>query len=314
MYMKKREFRFPSCDKETTIHGVEWIPEGKPVAVLQICHGMTEYILRYDEFATYLANRGFYVVGHDHLGHGESVLDADHLGFFHENDGNKCVIGDIHKVRRWAQKHHPGIPYFILGHSMGSFLVRQYLTMYSKDLAGVIIMGTGEHNMIELVIGQMLCKLMAKLKGWKFRSLFVHHIACGSFNKKFEPAETGAEWISRNKENCRKYMDDPYCTFVFSVNAYYYMFEGMKVLERKKSITKIEKSLPVFFVSGEDDPVGNYGKSVKKVYQKYRDAGIRDVDIKLYRDDRHEILNEVDRMTVYEDLYLWLCNKMEQTY
>lgn len=311
--MRKREFHFPSCDKETTIHGVEWIPEGKPVAVLQMCHGMTEYILRYDEFATYLAHRGIYVVGHDHLGHGQSVLDADHLGYFHENDGNQCLIGDIHKVRKWAQKNHPGIPYFILGHSMGSFLVRQYLTMYSEGLSGAIIMGTGEHNRIELEIGQVLCRLMAKLKGWKFRSFLVNHIACGSFNQKFKPAETGVEWLSRNKENCRKFIHDPYCTFVFSVNAYYYMFEGMKVLERKDSVNKIPKDLPVFFVSGEDDPVGNFGKSVRKVCQKYRDAGIKDVDIKLYRDDRHEILNEVDRMMVYEDLYLWLCDKIDET-
>lgn len=310
--MKRKDFYFSSSDKETTMHGVEWIPETEAVAVLQLCHGMQEYIMRYDEFATFLAEKGIYVVGHDHLGHGKSVKDPDHLGFFHEKDGNECVINDIHKVRCWAQKKHADIPYFMLGHSMGSFLLRQYLTMHSEGLSGAIIMGTGEHKMAELVAGQVLCRVLAAFKGWKHRSLLVNHIACGSFNKKFEPAETGVEWLSKNKDNYKKYMNDPYCTFVFSVNAYDSMFEGMKVLAGKNNVKKIDPKLPIFFVSGENDPVGNFGKAVKKVYQRYCDAGMEDVQIKLYRDDRHEILNELDRKTVYEDLYLWLCEKMGQ--
>lgn len=303
--MKKNEFQFLSNDSRTRIHAIEWVPEGEVRAVLQMCHGMVEYIDRYDAFATYLAERGYYVVGHDHLGHGQSIQSKEHYGYFHETHGNQYVIGDIHRLRTMTQKKYPDVPYFMMGHSMGSFLLRQYITMKGEGLAGAVVMGTGYQPLAVLQAGQQACKMIAKVKGWKYRSEFVNNLSFGSFNKKFEPAETPKDWVTSDKEIRDAYEKDPLTSFTFTVNGYYHMFEGMKVLETKGSVEKIPVDLPVFFVAGQDDPVGNFGKGVARIYKKYKDAGIKKVDMKLYPGDRHEILNETDRAQVYEDLYCW---------
>ena len=308
----KKDFYYPSADGVTQIHGIEWIPKEAPAAVLQICHGMVEYIARYDEFACYMAERGFYVVGHDHLGHGESIQSENEYGFFHESKGNEYVIKDIHMIRQRTMEKYPDIPYYMLGHSMGSFLLRQYLTLYSAGLSGAVIMGTGYKGRAILTLGQMLCKVIAVFKGWKYRSSMVNNLSFGSFNKKFEPSETPQDWVTSDREKCAEYVKDPLCSFMFTVNAYYHMFSGMKVLTQRESMENISKELPVFFVAGADDPVGNFGKDVKKAYEKYKQAGIRDVSIRLYEGDRHEILNETDRYDVFEDIYQWITCKKEE--
>ncbi len=306
----KREFRYPSRDGVTEIHAIEWIPEGEVKAVLQICHGMTEHILRYAEFAEYLNERGICVAGNDHLGHGSSVQGEEYYGYFHEKEGNRYVIGDIHKLRGIISRKYPSAKYFMLGHSMGSFLLRQYLTMYAKGLSGAVIMGTGYHGMPELVMGQILCRMFALVKGWKYRSEFINNLSFGGYNKRFKDETDGSYWLSSDPENCKRYMEDPLCGFTFTVNGYYQMFEGMKTLAKKESIRRVPRDLPVFFVAGSDDPVGDFGKAVHKVYCKYLAAGMRDVQLKLYKGDRHEILNERDRQQVYADLYTWLSNRM----
>lgn len=302
----KNEFYYPSRDGSTQIHGIEWLPEGEIKGILQICHGMVEYIERYDEFAKTCASCGYYVVGHDHLGHGQSIQNSDDYGYFQETKGNQYVIGDIHKLREMTMKKYPGVPYYMLGHSMGSFLLRQYLTMYGAGLAGAIIMGTGHQSRFLLEAGQFVCRMIAGVKGWRYRSTLVNNMAFGSYNKKFEPSDTKKDWITSDEEHLKKYVADPLCSFIFTVGAYYQMFEGMKVLDMKESMEKIPKELPVFFVAGEDDPVGNFGKNVRKVYEKYKSAGLKKVDFKLYPNDRHEILNETDRKQVYEDILNWM--------
>lgn len=305
----KRNFYYKSKDNKTQIHAIEWIPDGNVNAVLQVSHGMVEYIDRYDEFARYLCERGYYVVGQDHLGHGESVQSEDYHGYFHDGDGNECVLGDIHELRQITKEKYPDIPYFLLGHSMGSFLTRQYIKMHGEGLAGVIIMGTGNQPLALVKLGKMLCKIVAGIKGWNYRSQFVNSMAFGGYNRRFTPARTPVDWISRNEDNIDRYVKDPWCTFVFTVNGYYHMFRGMEQLAKKENFNRIPKTLPVFFVAGQDDPVGSFGKGVERVCRKYRDGGIQDVSIKLYKDDRHEILNETDRFDVYEDLYQWLESK-----
>lgn len=311
--MRKNAFHYSSTDGQTTIHGIEWIPDGDVKGILQICHGMVEYIDRYDEFARYMTEQGFYVVGHDHLGHGKSVRSEEHYGHFPEKNGNKYVIGDIHKLRRHTEDKYPDVPYFMLGHSMGSFLLRQYLTMYADGLAGAVIMGTGYQPYPVLAFGQLICKMIAGAKDWKFRSEFVNGLSFGAFNKKFEPSETGSskDWVCSDPEKLREYIRDPLCSFVFTVGGYYQMFEGMKVLTKKQALERMPKDLPIFFVAGEDDPVGGFGKNVRKVYHQYKTLGMRDVSIHLYEGDRHEILNETDREKVYADISEWILTKMK---
>lgn len=307
--MMKKHFYYPSQDGKTKIHAIEWIPEGNISAILQISHGMVEYIDRYDAFARFLNEHGYYVVGHDHLGHGESIQTKEHWGYFDEKNGNECVIGDIHQLRQITQEKYPAVPYFLLGHSMGSFLARQYLTIHGKGLSGAIIMGTGNQPLFLVKLGKILCRLIASFKGWHYRSRFVNHMAFGGYNKKFCPSRTPMDWLSRNPKNVDNYLSEDCCTFIFTVNGYYHMFRGMEHLSKKENFEQIPKDLPVFFVAGKDDPVGDFGKGVTSVWQKYKDGGIKDVSLKLYTNDRHEILNEDDRETVYQDIYQWLETK-----
>ncbi len=301
------EFYFPSKDGNTEIHSIEWKPQGSPKAVLQISHGMMEYVARYDAFAQYLCDRGWYVVGNDHLGHGKSVQSASEYGFFNEKYGNVCVLGDMHTLRQRTAKKYPDVPYFMLGHSMGSSLMRQYIQMYGNGLAGVILMGTvADHAKASLVFGKRLCRLMAVCRGWHYRSRLVDGLALGPFNKKFRPARTQADWVTSDHEMLERYASDPLCSFRFTVNAYYSMFQGMLTTQKKESVYMIPKTLPILFASGADDPVGDFGKGVRKIYEQYRSAGIQDVTLRLYTGDRHELLNETDRQQVYVDLYEWL--------
>lgn len=302
----KSEFFYPSSDGVTSIHAIEWIPTQKPKAVLQISHGMVEYIGRYDEFAEYLCEKGFYVVGQDHLGHGRSVSGEGGHGYFHKEKGNEYVVGDIHKLRQRTKEIYPDIPYFLLGHSMGSFLTRQYIQMHGSGLSGVIIMGTGYHGAFELQMGRLLCRAIAAVKGDRYRSRLVNNLAFGGYNRKFRPARTEVDWLTKDTEIVDRYQKDPWCTFLFTVNAYYHMFTGMLQLTKKQNVEKIPKKLPILFVAGADDPVGNFGKGVDKVYRQYKRVGIKDVSLKLYPGDRHEILNETDRQQVYEDIGEWL--------
>lgn len=297
----KKEFYFLSRDGVTKIHAIEWIPEGEVKSVLQIVHGMVEHIERYDHFANYLNTKGIYVTGHSHLGHGKSMISREKMGYFAETDGNACVIGDIHQLRNITVEKYPNIPYFMLGHSMGSFLLRQYLGKYSEGQAGAVIMGTGEQPTLVVEAGKLVCKVMAVFKGWEHRSDFVNSFVVGGFEKKM-----GKAWLSRNEENVRTYAADPLSGFVFTLNAFYNMFDGMSKMNGQEKRGKIPQNLPLFFVAGDDDPVGNHGKGVEAVYRRYVKKGAMNAKIKLYEGDRHEILNELDREIVYQDIYHWI--------
>lgn len=303
--MKKEGF-YLSCDKKTRIHAVAWKPEGQKVrAVVQICHGMAEYIDRYEEFAIWLSQKGYYVNGHDHLGHGKSVRSEEDYGYFPDQKGNECVIGDIRKLFLATRKNYPDCPYFMMGHSMGSFLLRQYIQKYGNELDGAVIMGTGYQPYPLLLAGELLCGVIGKVCGSHYRSRLVDGMAFGSYNEKFEPGKTGREWLSSEEENVSRYEADPLCGFLFTVGGYRQMFRGMRTLT-KKGVKRIPKDLPVLFVSGSQDPVGDFGAGVWKVYEQFRDAGMTDVTIRLFPEDRHEILHEKDRLEVFEEIESWL--------
>lgn len=307
----KDEFYFPSKDGNTEIHTIEWKPEGEVKAVLQMAHGMIEYIDRYDEFAQFLCERGFYVVGNDHLGHGKSVQSKSEYGYFHKKYGNSCLLADMHTLRLRTAKKYPNVPYFVLGHSMGSILMRQYIQMYGNGLAGALLVGVvAEQPQAALAAGRMLCKGISIIKGGHYRSRLVDKMVTGAFNRKFKPSRTRADWVNSNAEMLEKYVNDPLCSFVFTVNAYYHMFGGLKQIGKKESAFMIPKNLPILLAAGSEDPVGRFGKGVRKVYERYKKAGIEDVTLRLYAGDRHEVLNETDRQQVYLDLYEWMRSRI----
>lgn len=303
--MTKQIFKFPSQDGLTNVHAVCWAPENKPKAILQIVHGMSEYIERYEPFARFLTERGILVVGHDHLGHGGSIRSEEYYGYFAEKHGNRVLLKDMHCLQKLTEKKYPGIPYFMLGHSMGSFLARQYLCIYGQELTGAVIMGTGYQPRIMTKLGMLVCKVRAMQRGWRYQSNLVDSMACGAYARFFKGA-TGSEWLSRNEENVRSYVDDERCGFKFTLNGYYNLFYSIDCLSYRSYLEKMPKELPVFFVAGEQDPVGQFGKGVRKVYQTFLKLGMQDVTCKLYPEDRHEILNETDREVVMTDIWEWM--------
>ena len=304
--VKEERFTFTSSQGSVQIHGMRWIPEEPVKAVFQICHGMSEYIERYRGFANYLAGQGIAVVGHDHLGHGDSVSSKEDYGYFAENDGNKFLLADIHKVVRMTKKKYKKVPYIMLGHSMGSFLVRQYLCMHGTELQGAIICGTGYYSYPMTKFAMLLAKSESKMRGWKFRSGLLWWMTFGNYNARFRPNRTDSDWLCRDEEVVDTYIKDPKCGFAFTLNGYYNMFLGMSKIVRKEYLQKMPKDLPVFLISGDQDPVGNFGKGVRRVSQLFKENGMENVEFRLYKDDRHELLNELDKEQVYGDITDWL--------
>lgn len=210
---EKEEFYRPGSDGITKLHGYIWSPEKEVKGVLQLVHGMVEYIDRYNDFATYLADNGIACIGHDHLGHGKSVTSEDKLGHFADDNGEKYVIEDMHLITEDAKERFPSKKVFILGHSMGSFLLRKYMTQYSEDIAGAIVMGTGYIPAALAGTSKTLSKITRSLKGRYHKSKLLTNLALGSNNKPFEPARTSNDWLSRNEENVDKYNADPLCGY-----------------------------------------------------------------------------------------------------
>lgn len=313
--MKRENLEFRSRDGKTMIQAVCWSPDsGEYHSVLQIIHGMVEYKERYEPFAEFLTEHGYMVVMHDHLGHGESVLSKEDWGCIDGKDPSGILVKDIHTLRGMIQKKNPGKPYFIMGHSMGSYMLRKYLAKYGDNLDGAIIMGTGymPDGITRLAIG--LTRMIARFRGWRYRSAFVEKLTFSGPYKKYDVTGVKAEksWLTKDTEIVKAYYTNPKCTFKFTLNAYRGLFEAVYFDNQPKNVDKIPKDLPILLVSGEDDPVGDLGAGVKKVYQMFQKAGIRDVMCRLYKNDRHEILNETDREVVYEDILLWLNKKREK--
>lgn len=276
-----------------------WKPEGQPKAVIQLVHGMAEHIDRYDEAARAFAAAGYAVVGHTHLGHGPA---AKIKGYFGEKDGWQHLIDDVHILRQRTEKYFPGVPYIILGHSMGSFVVRCYLLQHAEGLAGAILSGTGFFPKPVAMLGLGVAKLVCLFGGEKKPSKLINGIAFGGSNKLFKPARTDFDWLSREESIVDGYIADPYCGFIFTGGGYRDFFSG---LNRLTKLPPMPKDLPVLLFSGEKDPVGS-GNGVNKVAQQLRDAGLEKVDVKLYPEGRHEMFNEINREEVYRDVTEWV--------
>jgi len=306
----RKNLSLSSQDRKQKLHIVMWKPEGEVKAVLQISHGMQEYIERYDEFANYLNSKGILVVGNDHMGHGHTADSEEELGYFYKKHSSEKVVRDLHRVTRATMKRYPDIPYFLFGHSMGSFLARRYIMTYGNELTGAIICGTGYQPEIALLTGKIAAAVSAAVKGEKHRSKFIDKASFGTYNKKIENVEDPMDWLSTKRETVEKRKGDIYCEFKFTNNGYKMLFDTIEYIQKKKNIEQIPKRLPLFLIAGKEDPVGNYGEGVEQVYHSFEKAQIRDVEMKLYEGMRHEILLEKDSQKVYDDVYAWLVKQM----
>ncbi len=310
--VKKEEFTFDSRDGKTKLHAVRWVPEGKVVCILQIVHGMAEYIERYEELAQFLGEKGILVTGDDHLGHGKSVEPGGTYGYFCEQDPATVVVRDVHRLKKMTQEDYPGIPYVILGHSMGSFILRNYLFRYGTGIEGAIICGTGSQPQILVKFCKILAALQRMFLGDKHVAKLIDSLAFGSYNNRIPDVKTSSDWLCTDDQIVESYVKDELCGFTFTVNGFRTLFELLNRLNKMENVSRMPKDLPVYFIAGEMDPVGNYGKGVRKAYEDFKKAGMERISLKLYPEGRHELLNEKNKKQVYEEIYLWIMERIRE--
>lgn len=310
----RREFTFPAKGDGHQLYGCVWTADGfiKYKGIIQIVHGMEEHILRYERFAAFLAKQGFVVCGNDHTGHGRSVEHWEDRGFFGEEEGSwKYLIEDMRYVMEFVKKRFPDLPCFLIGHSMGSFLAREFCTLWGEELAGAVFMGTSSGSPL-LDIAILLSKEGAKLKGAKERGYSVNRLAFGAFNVKFSPKRTSYDWLSSDETAVDQFLKDEKCGFVFTYAGYRELFLLLKEVSSKEWAEKLPKKLPMLLISGKDDPVGDYGKGVEKVYDWLKEAECENVEMKLYTGGRHELLQETFQKQVYRFLLRWIYQTLEK--
>lgn len=301
-----KEFFFPSSDGRTQIHAVSWTPEGEIAGIFQIAHGLGEHALRYAPFAEYLAGEGFLVVANDHIGHGKSVAEGAAPMYFGEEKGWSHVVDDMRALQSMTRAGRRGLPYYLLGHSMGSFLARTFLIRYPGSVSGAIIMGTGQQNPQTVAFGAAFARREGKKLGFDRVSPAIERLAFGSYNKPFAPNRTPYDWLSVNPENVDRFIADPLCGGQATTGLIRDMLGGIRFQSRRGNLSRMDKNAPVLFLSGADDPVGEFGRGAARAYLSFVRAGVRDAELKLYAGMRHEILNETEKERVYSDILAWL--------
>lgn len=305
-----QEFYFTSSTGKNQIRVKKCVPDVQPKAIVQIAHGIAEHVDRYSEFMEFLAAHGYLVVANDHLGHGKSVRKNEPLGFFAPEDGWSYVVGDMERLHDRMHKEYPQLPYVLFGHSMGSFLTRTFLIKHPDKYDAVILSGTG-HQVKPLVLsGYAMASTAVRLYGPAKVGKTLNDVAFGAYNKGFENPRTEFDWLSRDEAQVDKYIADPLCGFVATVSLFRDMMGGIKFVTDKKNINTMSKTQPVYFMSGDSDPVGDNGAGVERAYKAFCNAGLHDVMIRLYPGGRHEMLNEINKADVYRDILNWLEEKV----
>ena len=302
MKFTQREKKFPSATGLCDIRYRMWIPED-PHAALQITHGMAEHIDRYDEFASFLAENGVLVYGNDIASHGKSIAPGMPKGYFGEKNGWDAIVQDMRTLRDLVKNDYPGIPFILLGHSMGSFLARTYAGRDGQDFDAFIFSGTAGSNPV-LGIAKLIAKREIKKTGGKEPSITLFRMSFGSYNKAFQPNRTVNDWLSRDESKVDQYVADENCGYPFTAYAMYDLFTGLTEISNEKWAARVPKR-PILMISGAKDPVGGAGKGVKQVYGWLKKTG-HAAELKLYEDGRHEMLNEINRKDVYNDILLFV--------
>lgn len=304
----RRDIWFDSSDSCNKVAGYVYTnPYIAPYCVLQISHGMCEYIERYEEFAAFLAANGIAVCGNDHLGHGSTVQRSQDFGFFTQKGGRRFAVADLRFMNDKIREIFPGLPIVLLGHSMGSFFARKYVAKWPHTVDGLILSGTAGKNPLAGPAA-FLTTIIGAAKSGRYRSAFVHKLAFKQYLKKIYQPNTEYDWISRDEAIVEAYAQDPYCTFMFTVNGFHEVFCALQDVTGPAWAKLVRRNMPLMMIQGDADPVGDYGRGTAMVRAWLKDAGVRSVEYKLYAGARHEVLNELNRQEVYKDV----CNFLQR--
>lgn len=296
----RKDITYKSKDNITDIHATIWIPTTEIKAIIQLSHGMVEHKDRYESLALHLNEQGFLVCANDHLGHGDSIVDKDHLGYFAAKDSATILVDDTYSLTKIVKDEYPNIPIFILGHSFGSFIIRNYLPKYSNEIDGVILSGTANHSKLKMNFAKMVASIISIYKGGQFyKSKYLEKATTGNFNKYFKN-NIKFSWLTKDYQYLEDYGKDPKCRFRFTINAYQAMFTLIK--NANKNYKNVKKDLPILLLSGKDDPVTDFGKSVIKLNNFYKKLKFTNVKYKIYNGLRHSIFNEKEKVIVINDL------------
>lgn len=301
-----KDFTFTSGDG-LNIFVYNWLPEsGELRGIVQIAHGMAETAERYEKFASELTHHGYIVYANDHRGHGKTAGSIEELGYLADEDGFNWLVKDQYELHKLIKRQHPDLPLFLFGHSMGSFIAQKYIMHYGNELKGLILSGSNGNQGIMLSLGSLLAKREIKKYGARKQSARLDKLSFGSFNKSFRPNRTKFDWLSRDEVQVDKYIDNPYCGTVFTAGFFYDFFRGLKEIEDKRNFVLVPKDLPIYIFSGDKDPVGKFGRGTRNLLERYKKIGVKDIEFKLYRGGRHEMLNEINRDQVFGDIIQWL--------
>jgi len=302
----RKEIAYPSCG-QGQIRGFRWEPQGEVKAIVQIVHGIAEHVQRYDHFASFLAEHGILVVAQDHMGHGRSIEGGSIKGYF--TGGWFAAVDDTYRLLRDTMDEFPGVPYILLGHSMGSFIARTILCKYpNSGIAGAIISGTAWMPGAVLTAGQAMANVICKAQDEKQPNDTLQGMMFGGYNKRIEHPRTKSDWLTRDAAIVDAYEADPNCGFVTSAGLLRDMLVGLKFIHNKKNLALMDRELPVFFIAGGDDPVGSYGDGVRQAAKVFEDLGMKRISLRIYPLDRHEVLNELNREEVYGHVLSWIEN------
>ncbi|HBH3568340.1 TPA: alpha/beta hydrolase [Clostridioides difficile] len=309
--MKCTNFTFKG-EEGLDIYTYKWEDENikKPKAVIQIAHGMAETAQRYETFAKVLTKNGYIVYINDHRGHGKTAKIIENVGHLAEKEGFRCLVEDMYTLTNIIKKENEDLPIYLFGHSMGSFASQRYIMDYSNNLSGLILCGSNGKQGIILNLAHLIINREIKKYGRRSKSNKINNLIFGGeIIRRNE--KTKFDWLSRDKEQVEKYINDPFCGVVCSCGFFYDLVQGLKEIEDKENLKKVPLDIPIYIISGDKEPIGKNGKGVLRLRDRYIKLGVKDVTCKLYKDGRHELLNEINREEVFEDIICWLNNKIE---
>ncbi|MCG9479910.1 MAG: lysophospholipase [Actinomycetia bacterium] len=303
--MHSKSFKL-SCGDRQKIHVNSWVADHKPRAILLIAHGMAEHSARYQEFGRFLSQNQITVYAHDYRGHGKTAEDQKYLGFCSNQKGWQFMLEDIGYLNKYINQKHPGLPVFILGHSMGSLLVINFAYLGGKQIDGLILTGVASYQPVFTIAGLLIAAIQCRIKGKEARSYILHNMLFGGYNKHFSPARTDFDWLCTDQEVVDRYISDPYCGSVLTAGFFYNLARATLNINKTRNLDRIPKNLPVLMLAGQYDAVGNMARGVKKFYKTFQKLAIQDLNLKIYPDCRHELLNEKIKDSIYEDILTWV--------